>query len=480
MNHPFLKKLWMSSSIKLIANSIKVVCLIAIIIAIIDPVNATKLSAPLKKTITQNYPDCKFRLDSSFETSKAGLFIPIVLNQKFILRDSNLSIYTKPHYSTVLVVNNTLIYLQVIKRSSYLTILLPPQLPDKVVKQILKSNFVADLIVPEGFVLPKSLKSLINNNVVKVIEDQIIAVPANKIKSNLESSYVFLTSPSSGKIIMLDQKNLTKIADFQTEGTPSSMANFQNKLLITDQAKNRVLILDPAAKAFIDQIDLPKACAPKGIACLNNSNYFYVSESAANNIDVIEYSTKRILMKTRVATGPGKIYITPDGRFIIVLNTAIGGVSMLTTLNQRLLCALKVGLMPNACAISSDSQRAYITNRLSNSISVIDINKHRVISSIPTGNGPTGIVLAKKNIYVATAKDNKIQVFDAETFKLISEIKLPLDVDFPGALAYLAGKNQILVTSESTEAIGILDLNLMKFVDEPVIGFHTDEVFLLN
>ncbi len=461
-------------------NSIKKTILFILLFITVNCAQATKLSTNIKSAIDENYPGAKFRLDSSFEAPKKGLFLPIVLNQKFKLHDSNIVIYSKPKYSDIVVVNSSLIFLQIIKHSSHLTVILPPQLPDKVVKQILKSSFVSDLIVPEGFVLPKSLKTLVNNNEIKVIEDQFISSVNTTKQSKNKSSYLFLTSPSSGKIVMLDPINFNKISEFQTDGTPSSMVNFNDKLLITDQAKNRILVLDPAAKAFTDQIDLPKFGAPKGITCLPKSNFFYVSESATSNIDVIEFTTKKVLLKTKVATSPGKLYITPDGRFIIALNTATGGMSLLTTLNQRLLCALKVGLMPNSCAITSDSQKAFITNRVSNNISVVDLNKHRVISTIPTGNGPTGIVLTPKFIFVATAKDNKIQIFDIETYKLVNEIKLPLDVDFPGSMLYLANRHQIVVTSESTEAIGILDSNTLKFTDEPVVGFHTDEVYLMN
>jgi YVTN family beta-propeller protein len=127
--------------------------------------------------------------------------------------------------------------------------------------------------------------------------------------------------------------------------------------------------------------------------------------------------------------------------------------------------------------VSHDSQRAYVSNRLSNTISVIDIAKQRVLETLPTGAGPTGITLdsAGDRLFVANAKDNTISVFDLKSHQKPEEIKLPLDVDFPGGLTLLPNKCEILVSSEATEAIGLLNANTLSFERQPVIGHPSDD-----
>jgi len=56
---------------------------------------------------------------------------------------------------------------------------------------------------------------------------------------------------------------------------------------------------------------------------------------------------------------------------------------------------------------------------------------------------------------------------------------LPLDVDFPGALTLVPNKHEILVSSEVTEAIGLLDTNALAFEKQPVIGYPSDEFLLV-
>lgn len=447
------------------------------------PVIATKLAPAIKTTLFDKFPQLQIRLDGSIQDAQHNLYLPLFNKQKNKAHLVCFTVYSEPTHSTIIVVSSTCIFAQVIKCGKYQTISLPKKLPIDVTNQILRSSLVDDLLVPDNFVLPKSLKSLASKVDIATIEDSILGLnKPSKITTNVNSneSYLFLTSPSSGRILMLDQKDVNKITDFQTDGTPASMAVLNNQLLVTDQAKNRVLILDPKLRSFTGQIDLAKPSAPKGIACTPQGNFFYISESASNNIDVVELSTKKVLLKTRVPNGPGKLYITPDGKFIVVLNTAIGGVSLLTTYNQRLLCTIKVGSMPNACAITSDSTKAFIANRISNSVSVIDLLKHKVIAVIKTGAAPTGIALTKQYLLVANAKDNNIQVFDSTSFKLIKEVKLPLDVDFPGCMMVLDDNKRVIVSSEATEAIGVLDLTTLEFKEEPAVGCHTDDILLFH
>ena len=103
---------------------------------------------------------------------------------------------------------------------------------------------------------------------------------------------------------------------------------------------------------------------------------------------------------------------------------------------------IAVGSLPSGVAINADCKTAYISNRVSNTVSVVDLAKRAVILSLKTGIGPTGVTVDSENkkLYVANAKDNSITVFDLTSYKKISDIKLPLDLDFPNSLTFLPDK----------------------------------------
>jgi YVTN family beta-propeller protein len=448
------------------------------------PAHATKLPSDLLDLISAEFPGAKVRLDGAVEASGA-LFLPLIPHQepagKKRPKLQLVSAHPNPEHPDVLVYNNGWSFLRVRKKGNARTVILPAELPDKLRKQLLACKFPSDLIVPDAFVLPQSLKALVGDTAVQTASDATIGSPEFGLAADPNGSpqaagpgSYFVTSLTSGTITLVDGQTLAKTADFPTEGTPCSMCWAGGRLYITDQAKNRVLILDAVKRQFLGQIDLPAHSAPKGIVALPNGRLIYVAETGSNDIAVIETATNKVLLRTKVAPGPGRLAVTPNGNFLIVLNVPSGQMSFLSTLNQSLLGAVKVGDVPTGVALTKDSTTAFVSNRGSNSISVVDIGARKVTGTIAAGSGPTGLALSSDNtrLYVANAKENTIGVYDTKSHEKVTEARLPLDVDFPYALDLMPDGKRLLISSESTETIASLDVSKMEFDKQSAIG-HT-------
>lgn len=456
------------------------------------PALATRLPNDLKTSVVAHFPKCHIRLDGSLETNKGELFLPLVPNKPGSDKPGKVEIldrFPANELPDLVVFSNGWCYLRVIKKESIKTSLVPSSLPEKMRKQLFNCKFPTDLITPENYALTKSMKPLLGDVSIPLLNDpspEKVAVaqrvPEKPKPISTTNGAVFVSSPSSGKITMLDGISLKKLTEFPTEGTPCGMACAEGKLYIADQGKSRILILDPKKRQFLGQIDLPPKSAPKGLAAVPNGQLLYVSESATGVIDVIETATGKVLLKTHVAAGPSRIAITPNGKTLAVLNVPAGQLTLISTLNQKVIGVVPVGAMPSAIAISKDSAYAYVSNRASNSITIVDIARKQSVGTMKTGAGPTGMTLSLdgNQLFVANAKDNTIGVFDLSTRKKTQEVKLPLDVDFPGCLILLPDGERILVSSESTEALGILNIAKLEFESQSAIGHTSDELLWLS
>jgi len=455
------------------------------------PAYATKIPQNLKDGILKDFPGAKFRLDGSFETSHGELFIPIIpaktthQSRSEITLQAALPSRQEPNF---LVFGNAWCFVRMVARGRFHTIKLPADMTESFRKFVLSGKLAPDLIVPEHFMLPSSLRSIVGDLPIQLAEDALVkgiedsggVQPTKKLSKVINTGgSILVLSPNTGKISMLDAKTLSKIAEFSTEGTPSGLVYAQGKIYISDQSKNRILKLDPKSRQFIGQIDLPPHSAPKGVAVLPSAKLLYVAESGTSNVSVIDTTTDKVLTRTKVTTGPARVAVTPNGSQVLVLNTPAGKLTFMSALTQKLLGVMAVGVLPNAVVISSESDKAYVSNRLSNTVSVIDLLRRTVLENLKTGAGPTGLVLNddESRLFVANAKDNTISVFDLNEHKKLDDIKLPLDVDFPGSLLLLPDRKHILVSSESTDAIGLIDASKMAFEGQPTIG-HTSDEFL--
>ncbi len=450
------------------------------------PTLATRLSPELSRTALETFHGGSIRLDGSIATAGGQLYLPLMPPSALAKKarsgvESALPDIAKPD---IVLYGNGWAHVRVLKKGDACTLAILGEQGEKVRKRLLPLKFPSDLIVPEGFVLPKSWSQLASNLAIACLDDATIdsADFGSKPKAGQTKTYtgagtIFLTSVTAGAITMLDGKNFNKLAEFPTEGTPCSMEFTGNKLFIADEGKNRVLILDPVGRKFLGQIDLAARTAPKGIVALPNGKWLYVSESAAGDIAVIETESGKVLLKTKVKSGPGRMAITPDGTFLIVLNVTAGELTVISTYNQKVVGCARVGDMPTALALSPDGKTAYVANRMSQSVSVVDIGKCQVTGTMKTGVSPSGIAVSPdgSKLYVAIGRENSISVFDTRALTKLHEVHLPSDMDFPGALCLLPDGHKLVITSQQTDLVGVLDVDKLEFVKQTPLGHATHE-----
>jgi YVTN family beta-propeller protein len=448
---------------------------------------ATRLSPDVTKSAQIVEPEAKVRLDGALQTKDGGLYLllmPSDAGGKKPVKDKAAIETVFPDKATgkaaeVILYTNGLAHVRVVTKGEASTLAIAG-VPEKMRNTLMQLHFPSDLIVPVGFVMPRSMKSLIAEvPTISLLDDAIILRPdfGQKQKPISRSQYkgsgsVFLSSITAGSITMLDGKTLNKVAEFPTEGTPTGMELVNGQLYIVDQAKNRVLILDPAGRKFAGQIDLNVRSAPKGIAALPNGKWMYISESATSDVAVVELETGKVLMRTKVHPGPGRIALTPDGIFLVVLNVTSGEVSVLSTYNQRVVSTLKVGDMPTSLVISPDSKAAYVTNRMSNTVSVIDIPKRQILGTIKSGAGPTAVALSPdgEKLYVACGRDNSVTVYDTKNRLQIAQMHLPVEIEFPGSLCMMPNGKQLLVSGQQGQMLGVINTDKMELERSANLG----------
>jgi YVTN family beta-propeller protein len=444
------------------------------------PALATKLPPELASWFARELPQAKVRLDGTLEFSKNDLFLPLLPNvspsggKKVELRDK----IPADGVPDLLIFSNGWAFVRVVQKEWVKTIPQLEHLPPEAALRLNNEHFPSDLIVPENFYIPKRLRALGKELMVPVLEDYEEKARLLATMASAKNTAIFVSSANAGKITMLEDSNLSKVSEFPTEGTPCYMATAGKRLYITDQAKCRVLILDPTKKQFAGQIDLPAKTSPKGIVAVPSGKLLYVSEYSANCVDVIELATSKVLLRTKVAAGPSQLALTPDGNSLLVLNVPAGRMTIIATDNQRVVGSVVVGSLPNGIAISPDSKFAYVTNRNSGNLSVVDLSAKKVIKTLQTGLGPTGVALDKatNRLFVANARDDTLSIFDLKTGEKTQDLRLPPDVDFPGAIMLTRDDKRLVVTSASTEAIAVLNLADLKFETNPVVGHPTDQV----
>lgn len=456
------------------------------------PVFATRMSPQIAKESKAVFgADVKFRLDGALETKGGDLFLP-VLPRNYTSKDYAPGkvlalVHGKNKDLEAVVFESGLAFLKVLKKPGFRT--LPPLslMEEKLKKLVVSGRLAADLIVPEEFVLGPEYKPVVGELAITLSGDRHEnmtasaggAISHHGAKKSLGGIYV--TSPASGSVILIDEKSMKKSTEFPTEGTPAGMTMVDHYLYIADQSKSRVLVLDTAERKWAGQIDLQPKSAPKAVALMPGGKFLYVTESGTGLVDCVEVATGKVVMRTKVPPGPSRIAISPNGNTVIVLNVPTGQVSFISTLNQKLISTLNVGASPQCVVVSADSRTAYVSCKSANHVVVIDTIKRIPLGLLKCANGPTGLALSADgaHLYVASAKDNLIQVFDTATKAPLHEYKLPLDVDFPGVITLSPDGKKLFVSSAATDTVGVMNVENGEF-SQVAIGRRSDEIVYVH
>lgn len=106
-----------------------------------------------------------------------------------------------------------------------------------------------------------------------------------------------------------------------------------------------------------------------------------------------------------------------------------------------------------AISLPAHAYIAYTSNERDNTISVIDLDAGKVIRTVPTGQRPRGILVTPdgKYLLVCDGDDDKIQIFDTATFKVVRSIATPDPELFAlrpeGDTLYVSNENDALITA---------------------------------
>lgn len=456
------------------------------------PAFATKLPAETKKLLDTIYPAGIQRLDGSVELPDHNFLLPLIPGSNSLKKPKSEGTLKYPLNSDepeLIVHDNGWVHMKTERKGSSVTLKIPDGVPDTVRKRLLTLHLPSDLIVPNGFVLSRSMKGMMGELTIPLVEDVALMKPSFGPKlgkpaqapDHKGAGTFALVSIKDGTIVLMDAKSFSKLAEFPTEGTPSSMTYVDGTLYIADQAKSRILLLDPVGRRFLGQIDLPPNTAPKGIVAVPNGKWVYVSLSGTSEVAIVETENGKVLLKTKVPTGPGRLMVSPDGIYVSLLSVTAAELSVIASYNQRMIGSVKVGEVPTCMAMHPTEKIAYVSNRRANTVSIVDLTKRVVSNTIKTGNSPTGVAVSPDGtkLYVAHGRDNTIIIYDTSTQQKLQEVKLPLDVDFPHSICLTPDGKHLIVTSQQTDTVGVLDTTTLEFTKQVQLGHTTQECLWL-
>lgn len=467
---------------------------------------AYEIPANLKDLLKKEFPKVEFKIDNSFIVND-NLYLPLIIEEESSPINVKM-IYSVPDKNDkdmpkLIWFSNNWLFVKVIKQDTEKsTIVDLSEIDEKYRERFLKAKFPGDLLIPKGLIINERLISILGQLPIEVQEQdqtkktQTLEPSSNNLPSESITSQanketkldlkgiLYLTSPDTGKVVYLKLSDPSMIYHIQTEGTPweISFDKAGNLIFVTDFTKDKVYQIKPMQGSILKSFDLTSMSSPKDIKISEDGSLAFILESLSSNFVVYNLNEGKYFTKTTLPRNPNSFTFIKTENLIAITCPSLNKLVLLMASDFSVADQINIKGIPESIISGNTGSTLYITNRNENTILELDLKSKKVKNTFTVGETPVCLALHpnKNLLYVGNGKSNSISVIDLETNNVIDTIKLPIETQFPGDLEITQDGKWLIVTSETTNNISIIDLTLNIVAVKLDVGATTHAAYLIE
>jgi YVTN family beta-propeller protein len=205
-------------------------------------------------------------------------------------------------------------------------------------------------------------------------------------------------------------------------------ANVRQKLYVTNSAGDDVTIIDVATNKPIGRIQV--GLHPHGIAVPASQDVIYVSIEGTKpgELVTIDPLADKVVKRMPIGPEPNQLAVTPDGKFAYIPAND-GHWEVVDLAKSQIIKRIFVGGRPHNTVCSPDGKRMYLGPMGSpKKVIIVDVATHEPIGEIPFSNvvRPIAVSRDEKRFYAEVDGLVGIEVADIDSRKMIHRVPAEL------------------------------------------------------
>jgi YVTN family beta-propeller protein len=149
----------------------------------------------------------------------------------------------------------------------------------------------------------------------------------------------------------------------------------------------------------------------------------YVTNSAGDNIHVIDLGSFKVIGKIRTGEHPHGAAVSADGRQFFTTVEKDHTLRVIDTATNQIMQVIKLSGLPNQCAVTPDGKFVGVPIRDGDSVDIVDVTAGKVVKNLPV-KAPHNCYNALRNdhIWVTSMGDYKVNLIDLKSLAYLAEI----------------------------------------------------------
>lgn len=351
-----------------------------------------------------------------------------------------------------------------------------------------------DMLVPQGLVIPDNIKGIIGNLQIATAQDAGLRVAPeailtkrvtqSKVTKNLvakvpqlRNKILYVATCYSKNIHVINGESRYPAYALAQKGVPIDMKSYDNDkfLLVTTFSKNFLYVISLADERMIKQIDFPSQ--PEEILINKYTNRAYISSPSASCIYIVDLKMMTLRQKIKVKGMCEKLALSNDGKKLFYSDKQTNEVWGIELDNNYVI--KDIGKFPNVSKIAFTQNKVYLASRTKNHIAIIDYATMALIKEIEIAPKPLDMYVYKDNLFVLSAQNNVLQVFNTKTDDITDTIELNTK-GFSTKICPVPGTNLAIITDTAAGKYSVLDLDKKVVIRTNLLEIPVSEMVIAN
>jgi DNA-binding beta-propeller fold protein YncE len=263
----------------------------------------------------------------------------------------------------------------------------------------------------------------------------------------------FVTADLESHVVVLDLETSRVVRRIRTGPGPRSIESVHDWIAVVAHTEHGILTLLDAATSRI-RAELGRFEAPRYTAVHPRRTLAYVTDSAREEVVVVDAEHAKVLRRARVPGPARHVAISPDGRTLwTALGTAALRVAVLDTSDPRrpkLVRTIEPPFLAHDVGFAPDGHAAWVTSGAERRIAIYR-GERRPARILAAGSPPQHVTFAREKAFVASGDDGTVRRHRLDG-GLVSEARVPV-----GSYNVTFGWSRLVTPSLAAGTTSVLD-----------------------
>jgi len=264
----------------------------------------------------------------------------------------------------------------------------------------------------------------------------------------------YVTADLESHVAVVDLETAEVVRLIRTGLGPRSIESMYDRIAVVAHTKHGVVTLLDAATSRI-RAELDGFEAPRYTAVNPRHPLAYITDSASEEVVVLDAERGRVLWRTRVPGPARHVSISPDGRTLwTALGTAASRVAVLDTSDPRrpkLVRTVSPPFLAHDVVFAPDGRTVWVTSGSEPRLALF--HDGRPVRILAAGSPPQHVTFASEKAFVASGDDGTVRRHRLDG-ELVRETRVPL-----GSYNVTFGWNRLVTPSLGEGTLSLLDRN---------------------